>query len=229
MPQETQDQTITELAQRFGKVQTAMLADALDELGYLKCTLPPDIRPVASGMRFAGPAYTVTGRRSAEPLDRMTTLRQALKVLGSVPADHVCVFEANDGAGFSAHIGEFHATCMVANGAVGSITDGGSRDTKELTALGYPVFSRYKTPQDSLPRWEMLDTGRNITIGDVEIEPGTFLVADEDGVIAVPNEVRDKVLTMAETAAAEEAGILDEVKKGVPPLDAFLAAIGEAS
>lgn len=45
---------------------------------------------------------------------------------------------------------------MVAKGAVGSITDGAVRDTKELTALGYPVCSRYKTPQDALPCWEML-------------------------------------------------------------------------
>lgn len=221
--------SLAEIAERFSKVQTAMLADALDELGQLKCTLPAEIRPVADGMRFAGPAYTVTGKRSTEPLDRMTTLRQALKVLGSVPADHVCIFEANDGAGFSAHIGEFHATCMRVNGAVGSVTDGGSRDTRELTELGYPVFSRYKTPQDSLPRWEMLDTGRTITIGDVVIEPGDYVVGDADGVVVIPAELRDKVLAMAETAASEEVGILDEVKKGVPPLDAFLAAIGETS
>jgi 4-hydroxy-4-methyl-2-oxoglutarate aldolase len=229
MSDATQTASLADIAARFSKVQTAMLSDALDELGELKCTLPAEIRPVADDMRLAGPAWTVTGRRSAVPLDRMVTLRQALKILGSVPADHVCIFEANDEDGFSAHIGEFHATCMVTNGAAGSVTSGGSRDTKELRALGYPVFSHYKTPQDSLPRWEMLDTGRSIKIGDVAIAPGDYVVADIDGVVVIPAHLRDKVLEMAETAAAEEVGILDEVKKGVPPLDAFLAAIGETS
>lgn len=229
MSQSTRNVPLADIAERFSKVQSAMLADALDELGYLECTLPPEIKSVAPGMRLAGPAFTVTGRRGTEPLDRMKTLRQALKVLGSVPAGHVCIFEANDGPGFSAHIGEFHATCMVANGAAGSVTDGGSRDSKELADLGYPVFSRYQTAQDSLPRWEMLDTGRTITVGAVVIRPGDYVVGDADGVVVVPSELRDKVLAMAETAAADESGILDDVRKGVPPLDAFLSAIGETS
>lgn len=226
---DTTQSPLAEIAERFSQVQTAMLADALDELGELHCTLPPDIRPVDDSMRFAGPAWTVTGKRHREPQDRMVTLRQALKVLGATPPGHVCIFEANDENGFSAHIGEFHATCMMTNGAVGSVTSGGSRDTKELRGLGYPVFSRYKTPQDSLPRWEMLDTGRNIKIGDVEIVPGDYIVADVDGVVVIPAHLRDQVLEMAERAAADEVGILDEVKNGVHPLDAFLAAIGETS
>lgn len=215
------DLPLAELARRFERVQTAMLADSLDELGHLNCTLPPSIRPVAKGMRFAGPAFTVVGQASDVPLNRMKTLRGALKVLGEVPAGHVCVFEANDGEGFSGHIGEFHASCMRARGVVGSLTDGGSRDSAELSELGYPVFSRYTTPQDGLPRWEIVGTGRNVTLGDVLIRPGDYVVGDDDGVVVIPIELLEEVLEAAEKAAADEAGSREQVAQGVSPLEAF--------
>lgn len=75
----------------------------------------------------------------------------------------------------------------------------------------------------------MLDTGRTVTVGDAVIRPGDYVVADADGVVVIPTELRDKVLGMAEAAAADEPNILDEVRKGMPPLDAFLVAIGETS
>lgn len=221
MAQNLHDLPLSETAARFANVQTAMLADALDELGELRCTLPPDIRPVARGMRFAGPAFTITGRRSEEPLDRTETLRGALRVLGEVPADHVCVFEANDDGGFSGHIGEFHAACMAARGVVGSLTDGGSRDSKELSEMGYPVFSRYTTPQDGLPRWEIVATARDVKLGDVAIRPGDYVVADDDGVVVIPIGLLDEVLMLAERSAADESGFREQVANGVSPFDAF--------
>jgi 4-hydroxy-4-methyl-2-oxoglutarate aldolase len=215
--------TFAELAERFQSVQTAMVADALDELGHSNCTLPPDIRPLRRGMRVAGPAFPVRGRGSARPLDRVAARLKALEMLASVPAHHVAVFEANDGGGFSSHVGEVHATSLQARGAAGTITEGGCRDTEQVLRLGYPVFCRYNTPQGSLPRSEIVGWPQAITIGPVIIEPGDYIVGDSDGVVVVPAALRDKVLTKAEAVAASERNVLQEIRRGVHPLDAFRA------
>jgi hypothetical protein len=35
------------------------------------------------------------------------------------------------------------------------------------------VFARYTTPQDSVPRWEVLEWGGVVTVGDVPVRSGT--------------------------------------------------------
>ncbi len=76
---------------RFASIYTAALADILDAHGHRDQTLPPSIRPLAPGMRLAGPAYTVQGR-PAETADYDGALRKVLTMLGEVSAGHVAVY-----------------------------------------------------------------------------------------------------------------------------------------
>jgi regulator of RNase E activity RraA len=145
-------------------------------------------------------------------------------MLAAVPAFHVAIFEANDSIGFSSHVGEFHATCLKAQGAVGTITEGGCRDVEAVLELDYPVFCRYSTPQDSLARWEIVDWGEPITIGPVGIQTGDYIVADSDGVVVVPAAVREEVLKRSESKAARESTVRDEIQKGDQPLEALRRA-----
>ena len=48
--------------ERFARIYTAALADVLDDHGHRNQTLPHELRPLAPGMRVAGPAFTVEGR-----------------------------------------------------------------------------------------------------------------------------------------------------------------------
>lgn len=212
------------LARRFASVQASMVADVLDGMGRVTQTLPPDIRPLDRGMRIAGPAFTISGRASEGTHERVGLLHKALEILGSVPAHHVVIVESADGIGFSAHVGEFHATTMQARGAAGTVTQGGARDIEQVLDLGYPVFCRYNTCQDGLPRWEIVDSQCPITIGSVTIEPGDYVLGDTDGVVVIPASLRDQVLESAEAFAASENSILEEIKRGVHPLEALLAA-----
>jgi 4-hydroxy-4-methyl-2-oxoglutarate aldolase len=210
---------ISDLAQRFSSIYTGALTDVLDRHGYLQQTLPSELLPLRLGMRLAGPVYPVLGRpHPAHEYD--TSIRGVLSMLGSVPAGSVAVYQTNDRV--AAHFGELSATSLASRGCAGAVIDGGTRDAEFILREDFPVFSRYVTPQDSVPRWEVLAHGDvTIVIGGVRIAPGDWIVGDYDGLVVLPADHVEDVLTEAESKVATENEIRDAVRDGMLPLDAY--------
>jgi 4-hydroxy-4-methyl-2-oxoglutarate aldolase len=206
------------LAARFARMYTAALADVMDARGMRRQTLPPSLRPLAPGMRLAGPAFTVEGR-AAPHGEYDAALRTVLTMLGDVPAGHVAVYACRDGE--SAHLGELSVTSLKARGCAGVVLDGGCRDVDFIVREGFPVFSSHITPMDSTWRWRLTATQRRLDIGGVLIEPGDWIVADADGVVSVPAAVAEDVLADAEAKAATESEIRTAVREGMLPLEAY--------
>ena len=209
------------MRERFSAIYTAALADILDARGCHDQTLPPSIRGLEPGTRLAGRAYTVLGAPArnldGEAYDR--AIRKVLAMLGEVPAEHVAVYAcAHD---VSAHLGELSVTSLKARGVAGCVLDGGCRDVRFILDVGFPVFCRYVTPEDSTWRWELEATQLPVTIGSVRIEPGDWVVGDDDGVVVVPRGIAEDVLTEAEGKAATESEIRLAVRDGMPPLEAY--------
>jgi regulator of RNase E activity RraA len=82
------------------------------------------------------------------------SIRRILEMLGAVPPHHVAVYKTNDST--CAQLGELSAVSLRARGAVGVVLEGGTRDVDFIVHEGFPVFCRYATPQDSVPRWDAL-------------------------------------------------------------------------
>lgn len=207
------------MRERYAAIYTAALADILDARGHRHQTLPPGIRPLPGGpSRLAGPAYTVAGA-PAETRDYDVALRKVLWMLGDVPAGGIAVYACNHDV--SAHLGELSATSLAARGVAGCVLDGGCRDVAFVRETGLPVFARFVTPEDSTWRWELEATQVPVTIGRVRIEPGDWVVGDDDGVVVVPQALAADVLAEAEEKAATESEIRRAVRDGMTPLDAY--------
>ena len=208
-----------DLAVRANALYTAALADILDRRGLTAQTLPPELVPLRPGMRVAGPAYPIKGR-PAPGADYDTSLRKVLAMLGSVPAGHVSVYETGDRE--TAHLGELSVTSLKAHGVAGAVIDGGCRDVDMIVGEDFPVFSRFTTPQDSTGRWEIVAHGDVVLeIGGVRVARGDWVVADRDGIVVIPENVVEDVITAAEQKAATESEIRAAVRTGTAPLDAF--------
>jgi regulator of RNase E activity RraA len=172
-------------------------------------------------MRVAGPAYTVKGGPASNPdagsYDK--AIRKVLWMLGDVSEGHVAVYACDQDV--SAHLGELSVTSLKARRVAGCVLDGGCRDISFILEEGFPVFTRFVTPEDSTWRWELEATQVPVTIGNVRIEPGDWIVGDDDGVIVVPTAVAEDVLAEAEQKAATESEIRVAVRDGMPPLEAY--------
>ena len=206
------------LRERFDAIYTAALADILDARGYRTQTLPPSIRPLERSMKLAGPAYTVRGKPS-QTVSHDTGLRKVLQMLGEVPADHVAVYACDHAV--AAHLGELSVTSLDARGVAGCVLDGGCRDVGFIVELGFPVFCAHVTPEDSTLRWELETTQEPVFVGQVRVEPGDWVVGDEDGVVVVPSAIVESVLSEAEEKAATESEIRAAVRDGMSPLEAY--------
>jgi 4-hydroxy-4-methyl-2-oxoglutarate aldolase len=210
---------IADLASRFSSLYTGALTDVLDRHGYLQQTLPPELAPLRPGMRLAGPVHPVLGRPHPNH-EYDTSIRHVLEMLGSVAPGHVAVYQTNDRA--SAHLGELSTTSLASRGCAGAVIDGGARDADYILREDFPVFARYVTPQDCVPRWELLAHGDvTIVVGGVRVAPGDWIVGDCDGLVIVPGEMVDEILGEAEAKVATENEIRESVRRGTLPLDAY--------
>src|SRR2546422_589678 len=204
----------------FRSIYTAAITDVMDEMGLQRQTLPAAIQPLLPDMRAAGYAFTARGRaRKSGPRERDATLRQFLGMLGAVPADSVLVLAANDNV--AAHFGELSAEWLRSRRVRGAVIDGATRDVAYISRIRFPTFVRYRTPQDSVPRWRVSDWGQPLTIGGVRIALGDVVVADLDGVVVVPRRAASEVLARCEKLVGTENKVRTAVKRGMLPLAAY--------
>jgi regulator of RNase E activity RraA len=206
------------MCERFGRIYTGAITDILDEMNYYHQTLPWELRPIKFGIRTAGAAFPVLGHPRRQ-VDYEASIRPILKMLGEVPADSVVVYETNDLK--AAQLGELSVTSIKTRGCRGAIVDGGVRDVDYILREDFPVWARYQTPADSVPRWQIVDWNCEVTIGDVRLKPGDLIVADHDGIVAIPQTISEDVLLQCEELVKTESKVRAAVSQGIPPLEAY--------
>lgn len=210
--------TTSELCDRYAALYPGAIADVLDDRGYRDQTLSADIDPVTDGMLMSGIAYPCRGRPSRS-VDEDENIRNILAMLRDAPEDAVVTYETN--ARDSAQIGELSVEQLLANGCRGAVLDGGVRDLSLILQNDFPVFSRFRTPADAVPRWQLLEWNVPAVVGGVEVCPGDVVVGDVDGVVVVPESVAIEVLREAEELADAEDVIRETVRSGGDPVEAY--------
>jgi regulator of RNase E activity RraA len=197
---------------------TGAVSDILDEMGYHYQGLPHSIQSIVPGQTLAGRALTLLGEPSTDD-DPDHVFPPFLKMLGAIRPGDVLTNQANDDV--SAHLGELSSETAKFRGARGAVIDGGARDTEYMVRLGFPVFSRYRTPLDIRGRWRLVDWNVPIQIGSVTITPGDLVVGDRDGVMVIPQAIAEEVVTKAEEVVKTENLVRKAILEGVLPLEAY--------
>jgi regulator of RNase E activity RraA len=197
---------------------TAVISDALDELGYRDQALREFIRPLSVDDRFAGWARTLSYVDIYHvPPDPYAMEIEAVDSI--LPGEVVMVSTA--GSLQNAPWGELLSTAARARGARGAVIDGLVRDVKKIQTAGFPVFARGIKPVDSKGRGIIIDYNVPIECAGARISPGDLIVADYDGVVAVPAEVLPNVIQLATEKVAKENGSRAELMQGAFLKDVF--------
>ncbi len=197
---------------------TGAVSDILDELGHTRQTLPSSIQSLVPGQTVTGRALTIIGEPSGIE-DPELIFPPVLKMLGDIQNGDVLVYQANDEG--ASHLGELSSETAKFRGARGAVIDGGARDTEYMVRLGFPVFSRFRTPRDIRGRWRLLDYNVPINIGGVAIRPGDLILGDRDGVLVIPHEIAEEVIVRAEEVVHTENDVRKAILQGVHPLTAY--------
>ena len=206
------------LTERLAQCYTGAVHDVLRMMGHDNIVLPPAIKAIAPGTKLAGPVWTVSGH-----IDRTRTRDETLlgwcTLLARAPAGHVVVCQPNNHE--VALMGELSAQTLQARGILGYVVDGGSRDTELVLAQGFPVFCSFLTPADIVERWIPDRYGEPITIGNVTIATGDFMLGDRDGVVIVPRAAAEETVAKTEEDVATESDMRRALTGGMDPVAAY--------
>lgn len=198
---------------------TATISDILDSLG-VAATVPSGVlRPVNPGSRAVGPCITVR----YIPEQRTATYGQIHGGAGKLgdrdayalarPGDVVVM--DNGGRSEISTMGGLSTLSAIKAGIAGVIVDGGVRDVDVMKKEGFPVWSRGTTPITGKLRVETIEINGPVTCAGVRVNPGDVAVADDTGIVFIPQVLLEEVIRRLRQAVELEAKVVDSLRAGV--------------
>ncbi len=195
-----------ELVEAFKALDTASISDAMDKLGLeAGCH---GIKPVITGVKFAGRAFTVK-YRACGVVERGTVG----DFLDDVPCGDVVVID-NGGRTDCTIWGDIMTTLAHRNGVAGTVIDGVCRDVPKIRELGYPIFTRDYYMMTGKDRIEIEAVNVPVSVANRQVRPGDIVAGDDSGVVVVPASRAQEVLAIARQIEHTEQEILKRIATG---------------
>ncbi len=181
---------------QVGEFTTPHLADACLRIGIPVRCAPASLRAVVPGSRASG---------RVRPAEHVGSVDVFLEALGDASPGDVLVVD-NAGRLDEACVGDLVAIEVKSAGLAGIVIWGLHRDTREIAAIGLPVFSLGSVPTGPLRlNARGPDVLRRAAVGPHVVTASDYVVADDDGVLFLPHERLADILSLAHRIRDTEA------------------------
>ena len=198
----------------FQDLSTCNISDALDRMGLVGQVT--GVLPLWHGCpKIAGPAMTM----KLSPEARYSTVMGTLEAIQESRAGEVLVID-NGGRADSNSFGGIATFSAKHYNMQGCVIDGATRDVDEMAALHFPVFGKGVVNTSVRGRIGFDGYGIPVKLGGVEVRPGHFVFADQNGVVVVPPEAITEALRWGRRLGEMEQRIKRAIASGVRPTTA---------
>src|SRR5262245_27524639 len=202
---------MSDVLARLAELDACAASDALDRLG-----LPGAVTGIlrqTTTRRICGRVITVKmGRDDGQPPSSRHLGTTAIE--SAQPGD-IIVMEQRTGLDAACWGGNLSLGAKLRQVA-GVIVEGPAHDIDEAREYDFPVFARSVTSRTARGRIVEVATSVPITVGDVAVNPGDFVVADGSGVVFVAHGDVGRVLEAAEAVLARERAMVAALRAGTP-------------
>jgi 4-hydroxy-4-methyl-2-oxoglutarate aldolase len=195
---------------RLRNLDSCAISDALDKLG---------LRGSVTGIHRYTTEARISGRVLTVKLDRAegrtSTRHLCTTAIEAAHPGDIIVVEQSTGLDAASWGGNLALGAKM-QGVAGVIVEGPARDIDDCRKLDFPVFARSHTARTARGRIVETATGEPITVGDVTVTPGDYVVADGSAVVFIAQSEIARVLDTAEAIATREEAMAQSLRDGTP-------------
>jgi regulator of RNase E activity RraA len=191
-------------------LSSSAVSEAVEQLTGHRAHMTNDIHLLAGG-GFTGPAVTMRLVRDEKASGIQAGLI-AIKLIEAASAGSVIVATLDDDKSFAV-FGSTFAALAKARHLAGFVVDGSVRDLVDLKRLAFPTFARGTVPGSAGGHYRVDGTNVAVQCGGIEVRPGDYVVADEDGIAVTPKERYAEVAAIAEKWQSAKQALLPLIEK----------------
>jgi 4-hydroxy-4-methyl-2-oxoglutarate aldolase len=196
----------------FKQTYPASVSDAVELVTGKSGTMRHDMKLV-TGQAMVGRAVTALARPAApSAATPALATRHSVEMIDAAKPGEVGVI-VMEGTLDIAAMGNLMGTAAVVRGMAGMVLDGAIRDVWDIRRMGLTVYARSSTPATAVGHYATVARNVPVQCAGVTVRPGDIVVADEDGVVVVPQERADEVLKMAKEIDDRERGMFPFIRE----------------
>ncbi len=179
------------------KVSTPNVSDAMHRAKAI-----PDVYPLVRGKKIVGKAVTVSTMDGdwAKSVEAIDVAEKGDVIVIRCSGDSAAVW------------GELATRSCMNRGIAGVVIYGAVRDVDDIRGLGYPVFAKKEVPNAGEPKG-FGEIGVKIDCGGVTVNPGDWIIADDNGVMVIPAKRAYEIAKRALEVKKNEERIRGEIEE----------------